>query len=384
MRLRSSMTRVLPLAVAAGLSPLLLAPAALAQSAPWTVVASPNASPGNNQLNAVASVSASDVWAVGSAENSLGNDQLLAGHWDGTAWSIVPTPAVVTGTLSGVAAISSTDVWAGGGFLLSRRGNTAQFMHWNGRKWAIAKSPATTGGISGMAAVSSTDVWAVGSIISGSVAQTFIEHWNGKNWAIVPSPNNGTGNNHLSGVTAISASDVWAVGDFQTTSSSGTVFQTLTEHWDGTAWSIVPSPSPGGTSSGSELRGVAAVSASDVWAVGDSGSGTLTEQWNGTSWAVVPSPGPSGAVFNSLAGAAVVSSNDVWAVGESDNSSGLPATLIEQWNGTTWSIVASPAPGTASLLSGASADPASGQAWAVGQFNPMQFGATQTLTEFNP
>ena len=74
MRLRSSMTRVLPLAVAAGLSPLLLAPTALAQSAPWTVVASPNASPGNNQLNAVASVSASDVWAVGSAENSLGND----------------------------------------------------------------------------------------------------------------------------------------------------------------------------------------------------------------------------------------------------------------------------------------------------------------------
>jgi len=384
MRLRLSVARVLPLAVAAGLSPLLLAPAAQAQTAPWTVVASPNASTGNNQLNAVASISASDVWAVGSAENSLGNDQLLAEHWDGTAWSVVPTPAVVTGGLSGLAAISSTDVWAGGGFLLSSRGNTAQFMNWNGRKWTIAKSPATTGSISGMAAVSSNDVWAVGSIISGSVAQTFIEHWNGKKWAIVPSPNDGTGNNLLTGVTAISASDVWAVGDFTTSTSSGTLFQTLTEHWDGTAWSIVPSPSPSGTGSGSELRGAAAVSTTDVWAVGDSNNGTLTEQWNGTSWAVVPSPSPSGALQSTLADAAVVSASDIWAVGQSDNSSGIPATLIEHWDGTSWNIVTSPAPGTASLLTGASADLASGQAWAVGNFNPMQFGATQTLTEFNP
>jgi hypothetical protein len=384
MRLRPSMTRALPLAVAAGLSPLLLAPAAPAQTAPWTVVASPNASPGNNQLDAVASISASDAWAVGSAETASGNDQPLAGHWDGTAWSIVPTPAVVTGGLSAVAAISSTDVWAGGGFLLSSRGNTAQFMNWNGRKWTIAKSPATTGSISGMAAVSSTDAWAVGSIISGSVAQTFIEHFDGKKWAIVPSPNDGTGNNLLSGVTAISASDVWAVGDFQISTSSGTLFQTLTEHWDGTAWSIIPSPSPSGTGSGSELRGAAAVSSSDVWAVGDSNNGTLTEQWNGTSWAVVPSPSPSGALQSTLSGTAVVSPSDIWAVGDSSNSSGIPATLIEQWDGTSWSIVTSPAPGTASLLSGASADPASGQAWAVGNFNPMQFGATQTLTEFNP
>ena len=39
-----------------------------------------------------------------------------------------------------------------------------------------------------------------------------VEHWNGTSWAIVPSPNMGTGNNHLNGVAAVSASDVWAVG----------------------------------------------------------------------------------------------------------------------------------------------------------------------------
>jgi hypothetical protein len=378
--MKLSNTRLLTGAAAALAMPLLLAPVAVAQTAPWALVTSPNASPGNNQLNAVASITARDVWAVGSADNAAGNAQPLAEHWDGTAWSIVPTPTVVTGTLSGVAAISSTDVWAGGGLLLSSRGNTAQFEHWNGRKWAVAKSPAATGAtIFGMAAVSSADVWAVGSVLSGGVAQAFIEHWNGRKWAVVPSPAPGLQNNHLDGVTAITATDVWAVGDFQNASG---VFQTLTEHWDGTAWSIVASPSGAGPEAG--LLGVAAVSTSDVWAVGDTGSGTLIERWNGTSWAVVPSPTPAGTLFTPLAGTAVVSANDIWAVGQSQNgTTGIPQTLIEQWNGTSWSIVPSPAPGTASLLSGASADPASGQAWAVGNFRSAS-GATQTLTEFNP
>jgi hypothetical protein len=383
--MRFSTTRLLTAAAAALAALVLLAPAALAQTAPWSLVTSPNASPGNNQLNAVTSITAGDVWAVGSAENSLGNDQPLAEHWNGTAWAVVATPAVVTGTFSGVAAISGTDVWAGGGFLLSSRGNTAQFEHWNGRKWSVAKSPAVAGAsISGMAAVSSTNVWAVGrSLTSTGVAQTLIEHWNGRNWSVVTSPNASAQNNLLAGVTAISANDVWAVGDFQTTTGAGTVFQTLTEHWNGTAWSIVASPS--GVGPGAGLNGVAAVSASDVWAVGDSGSGTLIEQWNGTSWAVVPSPNPSTAVFSTLSGAAVVSASDIWAVGQSRNSSGIPATLIEQWNGTSWTIVTSPAPGSASQLSGASADPASGQAWAVGNSTPAAAGAaTQTLTEFNP
>src|SRR6266702_3727555 len=256
----------LPTSAAAALAALLLlAPAALAQTAPWTLVTSPNASPGNNQLNAVASISANDVWAVGSADNAIGNPQPLAEHWDGTAWSIVPTPTVVTGTLSGVAAISSTNVWAGGGFLLSSRGNTAQFLHWNGRKWSVAKSPTVAGAtIFGMAAVSSSDIWAVGAVISGGVAQAFIEHWNGRNWAVVASPAASTQNNHLDGVTAISASDVWAVGDFQNASG---VFQTLTEQWNGTAWSIVTSPAPG---SASLLNGVSADPASgQAWAVGN-------------------------------------------------------------------------------------------------------------------
>jgi hypothetical protein len=44
----------------------------------------------------------------------------------------------------------------------------------------------------------------------------------------------------------------------------------LIEQWDGTAWKRVPRPTPGG---GTILFGMAAVSASSAWAVGETGSG---------------------------------------------------------------------------------------------------------------
>ena len=69
-------------------------------------------------------------------------------------------------------------------------------------------------------------------------------HWDGTAWTITPSPAAGT----LTGITARSASDVWAVG--YTTGP-----QTLTLHWDGTTWTTVPSPNVG---SASQLTSVSA------------------------------------------------------------------------------------------------------------------------------
>ena len=54
-------------------------------------------------------------------------------------------------------------------------------------------------------------------------------------------PGRGCGENSLYSVAAIGPNDVWAVGSY--TGTGG--YQTLTEHWDGGQWSIVPSPNPG-------------------------------------------------------------------------------------------------------------------------------------------
>src|SRR5207302_1551334 len=88
---------------------------------------------------------------------------------------------------------------------------------------------------------SPTQCWAVGSYRKGIVSQTLIEFWNGTSWTIVPSPNtNASEDNVLSGVTCSSASQCWAVGFY--TNSISHRDQTLIQQWDGTSWSIAISP----------------------------------------------------------------------------------------------------------------------------------------------
>jgi hypothetical protein len=88
----------------------------------------------------------------------------------------------------------------------------------------------------------------------------------------------------LWGIEARAADDVWAVG--QQWSEGG--WRPVIEHWDGKAWSIVPSPSMEAT-----LAGVSAVSADDVWAAGQtpapgaSSPGLVLLHWDGASWTTV-------------------------------------------------------------------------------------------------
>src|SRR5204862_321418 len=145
----------------------------------------------------------------------------------------------------------------------------------------------------------------------------------GPDWVVTNSPNVGTGfNNYLNGVGVVSANDVWAVGY-----SNVSADQTLVEHWNGSAWSIVPSPNVG--TNHNRLNGVEVASANDVWAMGDTYQ-TLVEHWDGITWSVVSSPNV-GTSDNYLTGVAVVSGSDVWAVGYYLNGSNVEQTLVEHW-----------------------------------------------------
>lgn len=107
---------------------------------------------------------------------------------------------------------------------------------------------------------------------------------------VVPSPSPGAEQNILYGVAAISDSDVWAVGARE---DSAGLWHTLTEHWNGSHWSIVSSVDPG--VNGNQLYAVKAVASNDVYAVGQqAGAGfpnrALIEHWDGNAWRVTPSP----------------------------------------------------------------------------------------------
>jgi len=301
------------------------------QTASWKVVSSPSMGPSFDYLNAVAVVSANDVWAVGSYQNSQGSGQTLIEHWNGTNWQVIPSPnpGATTNILGDVVAVSATNLWAVGAYQNSGDSGQTLIEHWNGTNWQIVSSPnmgTGSNGLLGVAAVSATNIWAVGMYGEPSHSQTLIEHWNGTSWTVASSPNMGTGDSSLKRVTAVSATNIWAVGAYGAPSGA----QTLVEHWNGTSWTVVTSPNKRAGSN--ELAGVVAVSPTNIWTVGTYTNiyglaQTLIEHWNGTSWTVVTSPN-RGAGSNSLSNVAAVSATNLWAVGNYANLQ----TLIEEYS----------------------------------------------------
>jgi hypothetical protein len=275
----------------------------------WALLPSPNASTSHNELDAVAGTSSGDAWAVGRYAPGIGQDRSRIEHWNGRAWSLVPSPqaGLYHNELDGVAAESSTDAWAVGHYDTFRTvSDEAMIDHWNGRGWAVQPSPHPAGTHSGLVSIStvrgSASVWAVGYLIVNRVTRTLTERWEGGRWAIVPSPNVGIYHNELDGVVALSADDAWAVGWY----FSGTTERTLIEHWDGRSWTVTPSPNA--NNGHNALSAVAADNANEVFAVGDYFGGvndeTLVVQWNGQRWQVVPSANSAEHLHNELDGVA--------------------------------------------------------------------------------
>src|SRR5215471_17112211 len=293
----------------------------------WKQVPSPSSGSNTNSLTGVAVVSSCQAWAVGDYLNANGPSHTLAEHWNGTAWTQVPSrdPGAFSNFLHGVAATSAANAWAVGDYTGSRGGPTlALIERWNGAAWKQAPSPEPSSSdnqLFSVAATAAANAWAVGSYASGSAEQTLIVRWNGAAWKRVPSPDPSASlNNELFGVAASSPDNAWAFGEFISPHTPGTGANTLIVHWNGTAWKRVPSPNPG-MPGFATLSGMTVTSAANAWAVGgyinDSGNGkTLILHWTGTAWQQVPSPSPGPSALN---GVAATSSTNIWAVGNTSS-----------------------------------------------------------------
>jgi hypothetical protein len=336
----------------------------------WCIVPSPDPY-GNSGLSDVAVLRNGESWAVGTAYPSTGlAAATVIEHFDGDRWRVVssPNPDQSSNGLGGVSALSPKDVWAVGG--TSRRTLTE---HWDGSKWAVVSSPRPpheAGVLYSVDATASNDVWAVGIAYPAdfSVFSTLIEHWDGRAWTIVPSVDPSSTYNLLLGVSGISLSDAWATGKFYDDAQQR--FRTLVEMWNGRRWKVVDSPSIG--THDNELEAVTAVSSDSAWGVGWSSDvgierKPVVERWDGQAWSIVRSPD----LAAQLSDVAVSGPGRLVSVGYYE-SADPGATLAERWNGSNWTTVPSESKQgqhvVDNALFGVAVEPKGRSAWAVGSW----------------
>jgi hypothetical protein len=233
-------------------------------------------------------------------------------------------------SLTSVSALSGADVWAVGA--RGDAGVSGALAGLQDHSFIVhydgtawrETSAPDVGALTAVAAAADGEVWTLGP--SGAIL-----HWDGWKWTIAESAAQ-DGDAVLRGLAAVSPDDVWAVG-----SAQGAPFAV---HWDGASWQTVALPTPAVAGGLNAISG----SATDLWAVGAAADGTrvLTAHWDGTRWSYVPDAGVSD---GGLLTVATVAPNDVWAGGDA---------LLQHWDGTQWRDVSQSFSGVRGSLSAVS------------------------------
>lgn len=134
----------------------------------------------------------------------------LVARWDGSRWHVIRFAAPRNDELDHVVALGDRDVWVTGPALYER--GEPIVRHWDGARWEPVRSPFGRRDPNfAFTATSATDAWAVGGITVGSHVRTIAAHWDGRTWSIAPTPRQNI-DSALVDVQAVSADDVWALG----------------------------------------------------------------------------------------------------------------------------------------------------------------------------
>jgi hypothetical protein len=213
----------------------------------------------------------------------------------------------------------------------------------------VAAAAASQADLLGVSCGAANACMAVGTLLSGSpVLKGFplAESWNGTAWTVKATPNpKGATNSNLYAVSCSAASACMAVGMYEDAAAPHGV--PFAEAWNGTAWTVMTLPSPGG--SGPGLSGVSCASAQACLAAGNviinGHNNAFSELWNGKNWTIPATPRPTGTTYSLLSGVSCLSATSCTAVGNYQvNNSSKSRTLAEAWNGKSWAIKAAADP----------------------------------------
>jgi hypothetical protein len=237
-----------------------------------------------------------------------------------------------------------------------------------------------------LVAIANDDVWAVGDpsvdvLYLTSEYKNLALHWDGSDWTVVPTPNPGVMPDpyQATGLQAIDAAGpdaVWAVGNWERQQDvmGWIIDQPLVLRWTGSGWDhlIVPN-----TNFDTYTYDVKVFAADDAWLIGG-GANPLAIHWDGSGFELVDTPdfgagGTPGFDFVAADGAA---SDDLWAVGGGSDGDFSGKTVIAHWDGSSFTPVSGPTPGFARRLFDVHAR-ATDDVWAVGQYEELVGSSVQ-------
>ena len=343
--------------------------AAGAADSGWNIITSPNTGPSQtNLLMGTACTSSWSCWAVGGVFSSLGNNSqpnALIDNWNGSTWSVGPDatpPGTQASLLWSVDCVASSDCWAVGAQEIDNQQQPVTLAeHWNGSAWSVVPTPAVAGYLFSVTCSSASDCWAVGDDLDSqkNPLNGIIYHWDGSQWSQALRASSGQSYDQFASVTCAGSSDCWAVGyagpnQIQYNFLPGVAPSVaggaaLIEHWDGTDWSVVPTTAASAPA-GQDLTSVTCSDPSNCWAVGatmdasGNPSSSLVEHWDGSTWTTTPSLEPL-TPANILTSVTCVDTSACWATGATNAASGqnmTPTPFIENWNGSSWTVEPSP------------------------------------------
>jgi hypothetical protein len=330
----------------------------------WHIQHTPGVSGATStEFTGVSCAAAYACTASGYFANSTGADVVLAERWNGSGWQVQPTPTpagVTASELGGVSCPSLRACTAAGTYVTGSgaRGTVAEA--WNGSAWTIQATPnpagSTVNQLDGVSCPSVSTCVSAGSKEGSSGFDVPLgEGWNGTRWSLQASASpTGARISALAGVSCASATVCTAVGSFQKTPETNA---TLAEGWNGTKWSIQPTPNPAG-SIYTGLQAVSCPAPSACIAVGsyldhpNRPTFALAEAWNGTNWSIQSMPTPAGSQYTSLQAVSCTSPDACTATGSYRNHAGVGQGLAERWNGTNWSIQAIAEPSKVRAMNG--------------------------------
>lgn len=315
----------------------------------WRIQASANRSGAtlDDDLSAVSCTSAETCTAVGTYTGVAGNIPTQAERWNGSNWTIQPTPRFKGSfdtELNDISCTSPRACSAVGSYLTPAFNRFALAERLDGAHWTVQPVPhvarATNAALFAVSCPTTHTCTAVGA---GGKNKPLTARWNGAHWVIQPNPQpGGTGGSELIGVSCAAPRACIAVGEYDTGNESQAA---LAELWNGTRWTIRPTPNPQGARI-TELDDVSCPSPRSCTAVGFSElengrQRTLAERWNGTRWTIQPTP--NRAARAELRGVSCASATTCTAVGQYFQPNGATWMLVETWNGTRWALKPTPA-----------------------------------------